>query len=123
MNPMKYPPVSRRNAQHYVWGAGCDAWHLLKSRRLSVIEECMPPGSSESRHYHRQSRQFFYILAGQAVLEQGGRRIRLSSRQGLLISPRVRHQIWNSSKKPVRFLVISQPLSHGDRINDPEPQK
>ena len=120
---MEYRPVSRRDAEHYVWGTSCDAWHLLKSRRRSVIEECMPPGSSESRHYHRQSQQFFYILSGQAVLEHGGRRIRLSSRQGLLISPRVRHQILNSSKKPVRFLVISQPPSHADRINDPEPRK
>jgi mannose-6-phosphate isomerase-like protein (cupin superfamily) len=120
---MKDQPVSHRNAGHYVWGAGCDAWHLLKSRRLSVIEECMPPGSSESRHFHRRSQQFFYILSDQAILEHGPRRARLSSRQGLLISPRVRHRIRNSSKKTLRFLVISQPPSHADRTDDPEPQK
>jgi mannose-6-phosphate isomerase-like protein (cupin superfamily) len=120
---MEYSPVSRQNAAHYVWGAGCDAWHLVKSPRLSVIEERMPPGSSESRHYHRESLQFFYILHGQAVLEHGGRRTRLSSRQGLLVPPRVRHQLRNSSHKPVRFLVISQPPSHDDRIEDPAPPK
>ena len=43
--------VSRRNAEHFFWEAGCHAWHLLKSRRrLSLIEECRPPGATESRH-------------------------------------------------------------------------
>lgn len=115
---MEYAQVSRRNAEHCVCGASCDAWRFAQSRRLSVIEECMPAGSSESHHYHRQSQQFFYILSGQAVLEYDGR-IWLSFKQGLLISPRVRHRRVPDLKKPVRFLVISHSPSHGDRINDP----
>jgi oxalate decarboxylase/phosphoglucose isomerase-like protein (cupin superfamily) len=47
---------------------------------LSVIEEQMPSGASEVRHYHRNAQQFFFILSGQATLEAaatGPRRIGL----------------------------------------------
>ncbi len=69
--------ISRDNAEHYFWGTGCDGWHLVRESGLSVIEECMPACASEVAHYHRNSRQFFFILAGQAVVETDGRRISL----------------------------------------------
>jgi mannose-6-phosphate isomerase-like protein (cupin superfamily) len=34
------------------------------------------------------------------------------------IMPGTRHQIRNPSSSPVRFLVISQPSSRGDRIDE-----
>jgi len=54
------PVISRDNAEHYVWGASCDLWRLVKDR-LSLIEECKAAGASEVSHCHRKSRQFFYI--------------------------------------------------------------
>lgn len=54
--------VNRGNAEHYRWGADCDAWHLVKDAELSVIEECMPPGTAETLHYHQRAQQFFYVL-------------------------------------------------------------
>jgi hypothetical protein len=53
--------ISRDNAEHYSWGTGCDGWHLVRESGLSVIEECMPACASEVAHYHRKSRQFFFI--------------------------------------------------------------
>ena len=58
-------PTSVQNTEHYVWGDGCDGWHLLKERDLSVIQERVPPGVGEVRHFHSQSRQYFFILRGQ----------------------------------------------------------
>jgi hypothetical protein len=69
--------ISRDNTEHYFWRTGCDGWHLVRESGLSVIEECMPVCASEVAHYHRNSRQFFFILAGQAVVETDGRRISL----------------------------------------------
>jgi hypothetical protein len=54
--------------EHYVWGTGCDGWHLVRESGLSFIEECMAACASEVAHYRRKSRQFFFILAGQAVV-------------------------------------------------------
>jgi mannose-6-phosphate isomerase-like protein (cupin superfamily) len=110
--------ISRENAPHYEWGDHCDGWHLLRSPDLSVIEECVPPGASEVCHFHNKAQQFFFILSGEATMETNGERILLSAGQGIAIPPGTRHQFRNYSDQPVRFLVISQPPSHGDRITE-----
>jgi mannose-6-phosphate isomerase-like protein (cupin superfamily) len=88
------------------------------NKRLSqsVIEECMPAGASEVRHYRQKTQQFFFILGGQAVMEADGQRILLSVGQGVRILPGTYHRFCNDSNEPLRFLLISQPPSHGDRI-------
>lgn len=111
-------PISRETAEHYSWGERCDGWHLAKDENLSVIEEVMPPGTREVRHHHLRAQQFFYILSGNAVMEAEGQQIPLVTGSGIPISPGIRHQILNQSAGPVRFLVISQPPSHGDRATE-----
>ena len=109
-------PVSRADAEHYTWGAGCDGWHLLRSAELSVIEERMPPGTSEQRHSHSRARQFFCVLAGELTMELDGVEHTLGNGQGLEIEPGLLHQAFNRSTGDVRFLVVSQPPGQGDRI-------
>ncbi|GAP99983.1 cupin domain-containing protein [Leptolyngbya sp. NIES-2104] len=109
--------VDVTNAEQYPWGEGCRGWHLLKRDDFSIIEECVPPGQSEQRHFHEHSRQFFYILQGEAVLEIEGHCYRLRSHQGIEIPPNVAHQFRNESESEVRFLVISVPKAQGDRIS------
>ena len=109
-------PISRVSAEHYLWGANCDGWHLVKNEMLSVIEEQMPPGTSEVRHYHRKAQQFFFILAGSAEMELDGDKLGLVAGEGIHIAPEMVHRISNAAGEPLRFLVISQPPSHGDRV-------
>lgn len=108
-------PISTATADHYVWGQICDGWHLVRSGNLSVIEERMPPGSEEQRHWHQHARQFFYVLEGELTMQFDDRTITLNPRQGIEIAPGIPHQAKNPSQADVRFLVISQPPSHGDR--------
>jgi mannose-6-phosphate isomerase-like protein (cupin superfamily) len=115
MTRKQISPISRESAEHYVWGAQCDGWHLLKSPDLSVIQERMPPGTAEARHFHHRAQQFFYILSGEAVMEVDGRAVTLAGGQGIWIPAGVAHQMRNDSGDDVHFLVISQPPSHGDR--------
>lgn len=112
--------VSTANAAHYVWGRQCDGWHLLEGDDLSVIEERMPSGTAEVRHRHARSRQFFYVLEGEATLEFDGVNHRLVAGQGLHVPPGAAHQMRNESEAELRFLVVSSPRSHGDRevVND-----
>jgi mannose-6-phosphate isomerase-like protein (cupin superfamily) len=110
-------PISKATAEHYKWGNRCDRWHLLKNSGLSIIQECMPPGTTEVRHFHQRAQQFFYILAGEAVMEVDGRSIKLTAAEGIWIPVGAPHQIKNDSSGEVHFLVISQPPSHGDREN------
>lgn len=113
-------PISAQSAEHYLWGnprgPQCDGWHLVKTEELSVIEELMPAGTKEVRHSHTRARQFFFVLEGELVLEVERREFVLHAAEGIEIAPGQAHQALNKSGHPVRFLVTSQPPSHGDRV-------
>jgi mannose-6-phosphate isomerase-like protein (cupin superfamily) len=108
--------ISRKNAEHYSWGKVCDGWHLVNSPGLSVIQELVPPGASEARHYHAKARQFFFVLTGEGVMELEGNEVVLGPRQGLEVPPQVPHRLQNRGSRDLTFLVISAPMSHGDRV-------
>lgn len=113
-------PISAATADHYTWGDPgnlCDGWFLLRSPHLTIIEERLPPGAAEVPHLHRYARQFFYVLAGEFILELSGHQHLLRPGQGLEVPPGAPHQALNRSSAEVRILVISQPPSHGDRFN------
>jgi len=109
--------ISKSTAEHYFWGSHCDGWHLVKNPQLSVIQERMPAGATEVRHFHHHAQQFFYVLAGKAVMEVEGRPIVLDAGEGVWIPAGTRHQMMNNSADETSFLVISHPPSHGDREN------
>ena len=109
--------ASPKESEHYIWGANCDGWHLAKSDALSVIQERVPPGSSEVRHLHNKAEQFFYILSGIATIEVEGEVHTLQPNQGLHVPAGTAHTLSNQHEQDVEFLVISTPPSHGDRVN------
>ncbi|ASJ70649.1 cupin domain-containing protein [Granulosicoccus antarcticus] len=109
--------VSKSNSEHYKWGDGCDGWHLVKTHALSVIQERVPSGCEEIRHYHQKSEQFFFVLAGIASLEVNGQENELQAEQGIHIEAGVPHQLRNDQKFDLIFLVTSVPPSHGDRVD------
>ena len=109
--------ISIFNAEHYTWGENCDGWHLLKRDDISIIQELVPAGESEARHFHNISRQFFYILSGTATMQVGNDALVLNQGEGVEIPPGVEHQFQNKSDEDVSFLVVSFPKSHGDRVN------
>jgi mannose-6-phosphate isomerase-like protein (cupin superfamily) len=112
--------VSTKNAEHYAWGGDCDGWHLVKAPGVSVIQERMPPGRSEVRHFHQHSHQFFFILSGEATIEVGGEILRAKPGEGCSIEPTVGHVIRNEGKSDLLFLLVSTPPSHGDRVKTEE---
>lgn len=76
----------------------------------------MPPGTDEVPHFHEHSRQFFFVLAGVLSVSTPDSMHRLAAEQAIEIPPGVPHHIRNLSDDVVRFLVISSPPSHGDRV-------
>ena len=111
--------IGRYNAEHYIWGQKCDGWYLLNDPELAVIEEQMPAGTSEALHYHEYAQQFFFMLFGEAMMEVDDQEVRLTAGEGLHIPAGRRHRLRNSSTHMIRFLVISRPPSHGDRVDIP----
>lgn len=108
-------PISKTTAHHYRWGAECDGWHLVKAAALSVIEERMPPGTAEVRHWHTRARQFFYVLSGAIVLEVEGEHHELGVGDGIELPQGTAHQARNEGTVDASFLVISCPPHQGDR--------
>ncbi len=113
---MNHGSDQQKNSEHYTWGGVCDGWHLLKTPTLSVIQERVPPGGTETRHFHRQAQQFFFILSGEAVMELENKEIVLGPQQGCAVPPGSPHRLLNRGSTDLDFLVISTPPSHGDRV-------
>ncbi|SFC83158.1 Mannose-6-phosphate isomerase, cupin superfamily [Parapedobacter composti] len=105
------------NSKHYNWGNLCDGWHLVDSPTLSVIREKMPSGASENLHFHNNAQQFFFILSGMANFEVEGEIFEVHEGQGFHVLPKKKHRILNNKDTVLEFIVISEPKSHGDRIN------
>jgi mannose-6-phosphate isomerase-like protein (cupin superfamily) len=108
---------STDNAEHYTWGENCDGWHLLKTDALSVIQERMPPGTSEQLHYHRFAQQVFYILKGTATFKVNGVEHTVQANESIHIEPNTPHKIYNQETEDLSFMVISQPRAQSDRID------
>lgn len=109
---------NKENTEHYIWGEKCHGWHLVQTQDLSVIQEIMHANTKEERHYHAFSQQFFFILKGKAMFEIEGDLIEVSQGEGVHIKPRQKHQIQNNEPTELEFLVISQPVTQGDRMEE-----
>ncbi len=109
--------VSKQNTEHYNWGENCDGWHLVKSQNLSIIQEQVPYGSLEIRHFHEKSEQFFFVLSGVATIEVRGKEHKLNRYCGIHIPAGIPHQLRNKNSEDLVFIVTSTPPSHGDRIH------
>jgi mannose-6-phosphate isomerase-like protein (cupin superfamily) len=83
---------------------------------LSVIEERMPPNTTEKAHHHKTATQFFRVLKGVLTREVEGERYSLKAGEGLEVSPGERHKAINASGQPCVFLVCSAPSTEDDRI-------
>lgn len=108
--------ISAANAEHYLWGEGGEGWYLVRTDELNIIEEKMLPGISERRHLHVRARQFFYVLEGELTMEIAREEFVLHRGEGIEVAPGSLHQAMNRSAGNTRFLVTSQPPSHGDRV-------
>lgn len=109
--------ISNENAPHYIWGNQCDGWWLHQTDKFTVISERMPPNTSEQKHYHHFTEQFFYCLEGTLCIEMSGNSYMLKPHEGLTIPANIGHQVTNRSTMDIKFLVISCPNSHHDRVN------
>jgi mannose-6-phosphate isomerase-like protein (cupin superfamily) len=109
--------ANTKTAEHYTWGGVCDGWRLLQRPDLSVIQERIPPGAGEVRHYHQRARQLFYLLQGKLTIELPDHAVTLAPGDACEVPPGEAHRVTNASDVDASFLVISAPTTEGDRIN------
>lgn len=107
--PSAAGPISKAEAEHYVWGGINDGWHLVQRPDLSIIEERLAPGAAEIRHYHRAARQYFHVLDGVLTMERDGHVYRLTPGQGIEIAPGVPHQARSDGTRRWRYSSFQPP--------------
>ena len=107
---------TKENSEHYTWGENCNGWHLLKSSKLSIIEELMPAHTAEEKHFHHFSEQYFYITNGVATFEIENETFEVNKGEGMHILPQMVHRISNNQAFDLEFIVVSQPTTRGDRV-------
>jgi mannose-6-phosphate isomerase-like protein (cupin superfamily)/GNAT superfamily N-acetyltransferase len=100
---------------HYSWGDGCDGWRLVEHPALSVRQERMPPGTTETTHVHIEAHQVFYVLTGRPVMALPDREYPLAPGASIAVPPRVPHQMRNRGPGDSTFLAISAPATAADR--------
>jgi mannose-6-phosphate isomerase-like protein (cupin superfamily) len=101
------------------WGSGCFSWDLVDRADMLVVQEAMPPGTAEVRHFHSGARQFFFVLSGELAIEVEGERTALSMHDGIEIAPGRAHQVLNESDSEATFLAVACPTTKGDRTPRP----
>jgi mannose-6-phosphate isomerase-like protein (cupin superfamily) len=107
--------VHRTTVTPRPWGDRCLSWDLVDCEDLIVVEEEMPPGTSETPHRHRKAHQFFFVLEGRLEIDVAGVVHRLDPFHGLEVLPTVLHVVRNSSAGTTRFLAVAAPTTKGDR--------
>ena len=98
--------MSKQTAPASTWGDNCQGWTLVTTDRLHVMQERMPPQTDEVRHVHDQTRQFYYVLTGQALVEVADQTEPLRAGEGVQIPPGMPHQLRNPSHARAIVVVV-----------------
>ncbi|HEX5725420.1 MAG TPA: cupin domain-containing protein [Longimicrobiaceae bacterium] len=77
---------------------------------LAVIEHVIPPGTvSMPVHRHTRETETLLVQEGTLTLKVDGRVLRVEPGSWVALPPGVAHTLWNSSKRPTRFLAMYAP--------------
>lgn len=84
-------------------------------RSQSLAEATLEPGEQTQRHYHAESEEFYFVLAGDGEMEIDGERAAVGPGDAILIPAGVWHQITAGSDSELRFLCCcAPPYRHED---------
>lgn len=108
--------TSMSSTPQFIWGDGNRGWHYKSDGDFCVTRETIKPGTSEVKHYHVHSEQFFYVVSGELVVVIEGVKSTLTSDQGIVVRPGHKHSVHNKSDLVTHFLIISSSQISGDRV-------
>lgn len=117
MNPLAGDRTPRESA----WEQGVRAIHLLDRPDLSVDRLVIEPGASMKAHTHSRTRQYFFVLRGEATLTIGAKPVTVHEGEGVEVPPRLRHSVRNDSPEEIEILLSSSPRPTGARAERPRP--
>ena len=81
----------------------------------SLAEAALEPRQATERHYHAETEEIYFVLAGSGEMELDGERARIGPGDAVPIYPRGWHQIRSTGSETLRFLCCcAPPYRHED---------
>jgi mannose-6-phosphate isomerase-like protein (cupin superfamily) len=80
------------------------------SRHIDHRISTYAPKAYVAPHSHKIQEQVYHVLAGEGLMEIGGRRRVVRRHDVVFIPPRVEHALYNTGLEPLTFLVITAPV-------------
>ena len=83
-------------------------------RNQSLAEATLAPGQATERHYHRESEEIYFLLAGGGELEIDGERRSVGPGDAVLIPPGARHALLAGPEGARLLCCCAPPYRHED---------
>jgi mannose-6-phosphate isomerase-like protein (cupin superfamily) len=99
---------ARDRAEPFTTKDGSTIRELMHGGHQSLAEATLEPGQATERHYHAESEELYYLLAGDGEMEVDGERSAVGPGDAILIPPGAWHQITAGSSE-LRFLCCCAP--------------
>jgi len=110
----KVTDVTQLPTEHNDWGTlqwVCNG-KLMPGAEQTVGLATIDPGKQNPVHYHPNCEEVLYVISGEGVQSYDSRTIHLKAGMTIRIPPKVKHNLVNTGREPLRTLVS---FSSGDR--------
>jgi mannose-6-phosphate isomerase-like protein (cupin superfamily) len=94
----------------------------LPAQNQSLAEATVPPGGATTAHFHRETEELYFLLAGVGRLRIGEDTRDVRQGDCAVIPPGAEHKLWNTGDEPLVLLCCCAPAySHEDTVlTEPE---
>jgi mannose-6-phosphate isomerase-like protein (cupin superfamily) len=78
-------------------------------RNQSLAEATVPPGGETAEHYHPQTEELYYFVAGEGRMRLGDDEAEVRAGDCVVIAPGAPHKLWNEGESPLVLLCCCAP--------------
>jgi mannose-6-phosphate isomerase-like protein (cupin superfamily) len=100
---------ARERVEPFTTKDGSTIRELMRAANQTLAEATLEPGQATERHYHAESEELYYLLAGEGEMEVDGERSPVGPGDAILIPPGAWHQIRATGDDELRFLCSCAP--------------
>jgi mannose-6-phosphate isomerase-like protein (cupin superfamily) len=87
------------------------------ARRQSLAEATLEAGGETAEHYHPQTEELYYFVAGAGRMRLGDEEGEVAAGDCVVIAPGTPHKLWNSGSGKLVLLCCCAPAySDGDTV-------
>jgi mannose-6-phosphate isomerase-like protein (cupin superfamily) len=88
------------------------AW--TPARHQSLAEATLDSGGETAEHYHPQSEELYYLVAGEGRMRLAEEEIEIGVGDCVVIPPGTPHKLWNTGPVPLVLLCCCAPAYSDD---------